>query len=369
MLATVLAVLTAISMTASAATDTVRLKDIGRFGGWRDNMLVGYGIATGLAGSGDSLRSRTTRQSIANLLSQFDVVVPADQVQSRNVAAVMITATLPPFARTGDKLDVAVTSLGDARSLLGGVLLMTPLKGPDGRVYALAQGSLSVGGYKYDLNGNVVQKNHPTVGTIPGGATVEVAVGSEVLNDGRLQFLLAEPDYTTADRIAAAINGKLRREVASALDAATVSIRVPEDEKSHLVDFLTRLEGLTVQPDRRARVVINERTGTVIAGADVTISRVTVSHGDLRVSVITDYLVSQPLLVRQTGPGISTAVVPRTRIDVAEPGVEAVQLGVGSTVADLVQALNRIKASPRDMIAILQGIKAAGALRAELIIQ
>ena len=354
---------------AGAAIDNVRLKDIGRFGGWRDNMLVGYGVATGLAGTGDSARSRPTRQSIANLLSQFDIVVPPDQVQSRNVATVMITATLPPFARSGDKLDITVTSMGDARSLLGGILLMTPLKGPDGRTYALAQGALSVGGYKYDLNGNVVQKNHPTVGSIPGGASVEVAVGSEMLRDGRLEFVLTDPDYTTASRIAGAINAGLGSAVAAALDAATISIVVPAGYQDSLVNFMTRLEGLNVQPDRRARVVVNERTGTVVAGADVTISRVTVTHGDLRVAVVTDYLVSQPIQAFASGPGVRTEVVPQTRIDVSEPRVEAVQLGVGSTVADLVQALNRIKASPRDVISILQGIKAAGALRAELIIQ
>ena len=356
-------------MPASAAVDSVRLKDIGRFGGWRDNMLVGYGVATGLAGTGDSARSRTTRQSIANLLSQFDIVVPPDQIQSRNVATVMITATLPPFARNGDKLDITVTSMGDARSLLGGILLMTPLKGPDGHTYALAQGALSVGGYKYDLNGNVVQKNHPPVGSIPGGASVEVAVGSDMLRDGRLDFVLSDPDYTTASRIAGAINAGLGSAAAAAVDAATVSIVVPADYRNGLVGFMTLVEGLSVQPDKRARVVVNERTGTVVAGADVTISRVTVSHGDLRVAVVTDYLVSQPLLARGSGQGVRTEVVPQTRIDVTEPKVEAVQLGVGSTVADLVQALNRIKASPRDMISILQGIKAAGALRAELIIQ
>jgi flagellar P-ring protein precursor FlgI len=357
------------SMAASAASDTVRIKDIGRFGGWRDNMLVGYGVATGLAGTGDSARSRSTRQSIANVLSQFDVVIPPDQVQSRNVAVVMITATLPPFARNGDRLDVTVTSMGDARSLLGGVLLMTPLKGPDGRIYALAQGALSVGGYKYDLNGNVVQKNHPTVGIIPGGASVEVAVGSDMMQGGQLEFVLTDPDYTTANRIAASVNNGLSGAFAVATDAATVKITVPEGLRQNLVGFITRVESLNVQPDRRARVVVNERTGTVVAGGDVTISRVTVSHGDLRVSVVTDYLVSQPLLVRATGAGVRTEVVPQTRIGVTESGGEAVQLGVNSTVADLVQALNRIKASPRDMIAILQGIKAAGALRAELIIQ
>lgn len=354
---------------AAAVAEAVRIKDIGRFDGWRDNMLVGYGLVTGLAGTGDSPRNRTTRQSIANMLNQFDVNVPSDQVLSRNAAAVMVTATLPGFARPGDKLDVAVTSIGDARSLLGGLLLMTPLKGADARVYVLAQGALSIGGYKYDLNGNVVQKNHPTVGTIPGGAQVERALGSEVLRDGELVFLLAEPDYTTASRIAVAINAGFSQGLATAVDAGRVKIVVPVDHQQRLVPFLTRVEGFMVEPDKRARVVVNERTGTVVAGGDVRIGRVTVTHGDLKVSITTDYLVSQPLLVSETGPGVRTAVVPQTRIDVNEERMQSVHLESSATVADLVLALGKIKASPRDMISILQGIKAAGALRAELIIQ
>ena len=361
-----------LASTAAAAkgADMVRLKDIGRFSGWRDNMLVGYGLVTGLAGTGDSSRNRATRQSLANMLTQFDVVVPPDQVLSRNVAVVMVTATLPAYARNGDQLDVAVTSAGDARSLLGGMLMMTPLKGPNGRTYALAQGPLSVGGYKYDLNGNVVQKNHPTVGAVPNGGRVEVAVNSELQSDGRVDFLLAEADLTTASRVANAVNASLGQSLATAVDAGRVSISVPADERAQLVPFLTRVESVPVQPDKRARVIINERTGTVVAGADVTLSRVTVSHGDLRVSVVTDHLVSQPpFLVGPLGDAVRTQVVPHTRVSVSEAPAQSLHLGVGSTVADLVQALNRIKATPRDMISILQGIKAAGALRAELVIQ
>jgi flagellar P-ring protein precursor FlgI len=360
---------TAAPASAAAAADSARLKDLGRFAGWRDNMLVGYGLVTGLAGTGDSPRSRATRQSLANLLTQFDLVLPQDQLQSRNVAVVMITATLPAFARTGDRLDISVTSAGDARSLVGGILMMTPLKGPDGRSYALAQGALSVGGYKYDLNGNVVQKNHPTTGMVPNGASVEVAVGSQLLHEGGVDFLLTDPDLTTASRVALAVNSSLGSGLASALDPGTVRIQVPTASRDHLVPFLTRIESIAVQPDKKARVVVNERTGTVVAGADVTLSRVTITHGDLRVSVVTDYLVSQPPFLIDGGPGVRTQVVPQTRINVNEAPVEAVRLGVGSTVADLVQALNRIKATPRDVISILQGIKAAGALRAELIIQ
>lgn len=357
--------------TAHAAQNQGRLKDLGRIEGWRDNQLVGYGLVTGLAGTGDSLRNKTTRQSLANLLTQFDMATTSDQVQSRNVAAVMITATLPAVASVGDKLDIAVTSIGDARSLLGGVLMMAPLKGPDGKIYALAQGSLSIGGYKYDLNGNVVQKNHPTVGSVPNGANVEVAVGANVLREDRtIRYVLAEPDYTTANRIANVINNKLGQTLATPMDGGKIEIIVPNEYPSNrLVPFLTKLEALTVEPDKRARVVINERTGVVVAGGDVHIDKVTITHGDLKISIITDYNVSQPILVRQTGPDVRTEVVPKTRVDVQEDSMESLQTRTSNTVSDLVQALGKMRVSPRDMISILQGIKAAGALRAELIIQ
>src|SRR5215831_18931484 len=204
--------LAAIGLIAAAPSHAqgVRVKDLGKIYGWRENALIGYGVVTGLAGTGDSPVNQTTRQTISNLLSQFDLVVTPAQIQSRNVAVAMVTASLPPFARPGDTLDVTVTSLGDARSLVGGALMLTPLKAPDNRVRALAQGPLSVGGYKYDLNGNVVQKNHPTTGAIPGGASVEVGVTADVLKVGqRVTFLLSDPDFTTASRIADAVNATL----------------------------------------------------------------------------------------------------------------------------------------------------------------
>ncbi len=345
-----------------------RLKDLGRLDGWRDNQLIGYGLVTGLAGTGDSMRSKATRQSISNMLGQFDLSVLTDQVQSRNVAIVTVTSTLPPFARPGDKLSVTVTSLGDARSLLGGVLMMTPLKGADNRVHALAQGSLLVGGYKYDLNGNIVQKNHPTTGTIPDGANVEVGDSTNVvIGADTIIFVLNNPDYTTANRIARSINATTGNEAAKANDASSVEIRVPSLEKSQLVSFITRIEQLSIEPDSRARVVVNERTGTVISGGDVRISKVAIAHGDLKVSISTDYQVSQPILVSRTGSGIRTETVPDTEIKVTETG--PVMLEAATTVSDLVRALSRIKTSTRDIISILQGIKAAGALHADLIIQ
>jgi flagellar P-ring protein precursor FlgI len=371
LLAMLLATLPMLLSGTALAAGEGRLKDIGRIDGWRSNQLVGYGLVTGLAGTGDSLRNKTTRQSLANLLSRFDMTISSDQVQSRNVAAVMITATLPPVANVGDRLDVAVTSVGEARSLLGGVLLMTPLKGPDGRIYALAQGALSVGGYKVDLNGNVVQKNHPTVGMIPGGANVEAAVAVRAIRDDRsVRYVLSEPDYTTANRVAEAINHNFGQQLAIATDGGTVAITLPADyPPPRIVSFLTRLESLTVLPDRRARIVINERTGVVAAGGDVRIDQITVTHGELKVTIMTDTFVSQPQLLVQPGSGIRTELAARTRIDVQEDAVGILQTQGSNTVSELVQALGKMKVSPRDMISILQAIKAAGALRAELIIQ
>ncbi|WP_199065187.1 flagellar basal body P-ring protein FlgI [Chitinimonas sp. BJB300] len=356
-------------MASSVLADGVRIKDLGRLSGWRENALVGYGLVTGLAGTGDSQANKATRQSIANVLSQFGVNLPPTDVMSRNAAVVIVNASLPAYARSGDKLDVTVTSLGDARSLLGGSLLLTPLKGANSRIYALAQGTLSVGGYKYDLNGNVVQKNHPTVGSVPGGATVEQSVKADLVDqENRLTFVLSDPDFTTASRVASAINTAMGHQLAQARDASAVEIDLPTTPGARLVDLVTRIERLTVEPDVRSRVVINERTGTLVAGGDVRISKVSISHGELKVSIVTENSVSQPTLVRQTGPNVRTEVVANSRIDVSE-GAGNYLGASGNTVADLVQALTRIKTSTRDIISILRAVKAAGALHAELVVQ
>jgi flagellar P-ring protein precursor FlgI len=353
-----------------AATDVVRIKDLGKLKGWRENSLVGYGIVAGLAGTGDSPSNKTTRQAMANVYSQFDLTVAPEQVQSRNVAVVMVSAMLPPFARPGDAVDVVVTSAGDARSLVGGNLLVTALKAANGKVYALAQGPLSVGGYRYDMNGNVVQKNHPTAGSIPGGALVEVGVSAPMLSDdGVLTFLLANPDYTTAGRVAAEINRALGGQLARARDAAGVDIRVPEFQRDDLVTFVSRIEALSVAPDQRAKVILDERTGTVVSGGNVRLSKVAISHGDLRISIVTDNQVSQPIFVRQGGGGIRTEVVSNSSVDVREGEGSAFVMSEGSTVAELVQALTKIRTSTRDIISILRAIKTAGALHADLIIQ
>jgi len=353
----------------AAATQAMRAKDLGKLQGWRENALVGTGIVTGLAGTGDSPTNRTTRQALANVMAQFNLTVPSEQVQSRNVALVMVSAALPTFAREGDTLDVTVTSIGDARSLVGGNLLLTPLKGANGRVHALAQGGLSVGGYRYDANGNVVQKNHPTVGSVPNGATVEVGVQAQMLSvANQLTFVLTEPDYTTASRLADAINRQIAPGLAHARDASGIDIAVPPDQQDRLVAFVARIESVAVEPDRRARVVINERTGTVVSGGDVRISKVAVSHGDLKVSVTNHTRVSQPAFLSRPGPGVRTAVVTDTQVDVSEASGPAF-VAAETSVADLVQSLARLKTHTRDIISILRAIKAAGALHAELVVQ
>ncbi|RSZ40099.1 flagellar basal body P-ring protein FlgI [Variovorax beijingensis] len=353
----------------AASSDAVRVKDLGKLKGWRDNALFGTGIVTGLAGTGDSPSNRTTRQSLANVLSQFNLTIAPEAVQSRNVAVVMVSAALPTFAREGDTLDVTVSSAGDARSLVGGTLLITALKGANGRVYALAQGGLSVGGYRYDANGNVVQKNHPTAGSIPNGATVEVGLNAEMLDERQsVTFVLSEPDYTTASRVAAAINTQLGSGMAKARDASGIEIAVPPAQRDELVTLFTRIENVTVEPDRRAKVVINERTGTVVSGGDVRISKVAISHGDIKIAISTQNTASQPFNILNGGPDIRTAIVTNTRVDVDESNGTGFVAG-SNTVSDLVQSLARMKTSTRDVISILRAVKAAGALHGELVVQ
>jgi len=363
------AALLCIGISAVHAADAIRVKDLGKLKGWRDNALFGTGIVTGLAGTGDSPANRATRQSLANVLSQFNLTIAPEAVQSRNVAVVMVSASLPTFAREGDTLDVTVSSAGDARSLVGGTLLITPLKGANGRVYALAQGGLSVGGYRYDANGNVVQKNHPTSGSIPNGATVEVGVNAAMLDEKQsVTFVLSEPDYTTASRVAAAINSQLGGGLARAKDASGIEIAVPASQRGELVSLFTRIENVTVEPDRRAKVVINERTGTVVSGGDVRISKVAISHGDIKIAISSQNTASQPINIWNGGPDIRTAIVTNTRVDVDEQNGAGFVTG-SNTVSDLVQSLARLKTSTRDVISILRAVKAAGALHGELVVQ
>lgn len=348
----------------------VRLKDIARIEGVRDNALTGYGIVIGLSGSGDSSKNRLTVQSVANALSHFGVNISPDDLSTRNVAAVMVTATLPAFAEPGQKLDVEVSSLGDARSLNGGMLLLTPLDGPDGKLYALAQGAVSVGGYVVDSFGSSEQRNHPTVGRVPNGASVEREAPLGLMGDGRrIDVVLYQPDFITAERVVESLDRNVPGAQAVADDAGKISVHF-NSAPANLVQAIAMIESVPVSPDDAARVVVNERTGTVVAGGDVRIGAVTVSQGDLRIQIQTDYLVSQP----EGGyiapsPSIATAVVPQSHIKVNDPTVKQVTLRDGTTVTDLIAALRSIHLTTRDIISILQSIKAAGALRGELIIQ
>lgn len=358
----------------SAASGLVRIKELARVDGMRDNALAGYGLVVGLAGTGDSPRSRATTQSVANALIKFGTSVPPMELNTRNVAAVFVTATLPAFANVGDRIDVSVSSIGDARSLAGGTLLMTPLEGPNGKVYGLAQGPLTVGGYRHDAFGNLVQKNHPNVAVISKGATVEGhALSSVVTEGGAVHLLLHAPDFTTASRVAEALAVEFGSErLGTAISAEgpdRIVFRLTEEERRDFVGVVRRIEDVMVEPDRLARVVVNERTGTVVAGGDVRIDKVTVTQGDLKVRIETDFIVSQPALVARPGSGVRTAIVPDTQIKTTEPEAGYVSLPQGAPVADLVQALNRVKATPRDIITVLQAIHRAGALHAELIVQ
>ncbi len=360
----------ALPATAARQGEGVRLKELARLSSAQENSLVGYGLVTGLAGTGDSSRSAATLQSLSNTLQRFGVNVPPQQIHSRNAAAVMLTATLPPFTQPGDKLDVNVTSIGDARSLLGGTLVLSDLTGPDGEIYALVQGPVSIGGFRYDLNGNLVQKNHTTTGQIPGGAVVQHSIGSRLLDkNGTLEYVLFDPDFTTAGRIADSINRQFGKELAKAVTASRVRVTLPEEQRTSPVDFIIQAENITVDPDRRAVVVVNERTGTVVSGGDVRLSRVSVTQGDLKVSIRTQYAVSQPQFVIDTGTDVRTEVVPQTTINVMEQEPLTVALPDDTSVVDLVAALNKVKASSRDIITILQAIKRSGALHAELVIQ
>ncbi|HLD64644.1 MAG TPA: flagellar basal body P-ring protein FlgI [Pseudomonas sp.] len=354
--------------TSLLASTDVRIKELVRIQGVRDYSLIGYGLVVGLAGTGDSERNRATRQSLVNTLKNFNVNVADDDLNARNTAAVMITGTLSSFSESGDKIDVEVSSLGDARSLLGGTLLMTPLYGPDEKLYALAQGPMSVGGYVFEANMNSVQKNHPTVGRIPHGASVERSAFSESDEAGKnLVLVLNEPDYTTAQRIADALGAELGISGVRVVHAAKVE--VPLTSGTALPRLISRIESVSVAPDYAARVVVNERTGTVVAGANVRIGEVNISQGSLNVMISTKFEVSQPSFNYRSGPGVRTVVVPDTELSVEEQQRAPVQLAEGTSVGDLVQALNRIKLSTAEVITVLQAIKQAGALHAELIIQ
>ena len=358
------AVLLFASGLSSTAWATSRIKDIVDVEGVRGNMLVGYGLVVGLDGTGDSLNgSPFTEQSLIGMLERLGVNVRDDQLKTKNVAAVMVTAMLPPFSRQGTRMDITVSSLGDADSLLGGTLLVTPLIGADGEVYAVAQGSLSVGGFNFQGDAESVTQGVPTTGRIPNGAIVEREIPFALADLETIHLALRNPDFTTARRIMEAINRELGAGIAVATDPATVELTVPAARRNDVVGLITEVEQLPVEPDQVARVVINERTGVIVMGENVRISTVAIAQGNLTITITETPQVSQP---QPFGEG-TTVVVPRTNVDVGTP--DEVQLGVldtGVTLQELVQGLNALGLAPRDLIAILQSVQAAGALQATI---
>ena len=348
-----------------AANASSRIKDIVHFEGVRENLLVGYGLVVGLNGTGDTLvDGQFTKQSLKAMLNRLGVKPTDAGLDSKNVAAVMVTAVLPPFARKGSRIDVTVSALGDAKSLLGGTLLVTPVLGADGEVYAVAQGQLAVGGFAASGAAETVVKGVPTSARIASGGIVEREVGFEMANMASVTLSLRNPDFTTARRVAQAINAFLGTAAARPSDPTTVHVEVPDSYRSNVVNLLTDIEQLRVEPDQLARVVIDEQSGIIVMGENVRISTVAIAQGNLIIRITETAQVSQPGPFANVG---ATTTVPRTEIEVTE-GEERL-LGVvntGVTIQELVNGLNALGIGPRDMITILQAVNAAGALQAEI---
>ncbi len=342
----------------------VKVGNITRIQGVRDNQLIGYGIIMGLAGTGDSNRSQATIQSVANMMGEFSINVTPDQIRSQNLAAVMITANLPPFVHSGDRIDVTVSSMGDADSLQGGTLVMSPLKAANGDIYAVAQGPVSIGGFNVQSGGSSARKNHPTVGRIPNGALVEKEINFE-LDKERLNLLLQNPNFKTANNIAEALNNQLEHSnIAKAKDAGTIEINIPDGYEDNVVDFISKVNKTDVRTSMEAKVVIDEKTGTIVLSHNVRISTVAVAHGNISVTIKTTEDVSQPSSFSEG----ETEKTTETDIDVEEEEGKIVMIGSENNIEDLVTALNTIGATPRDIVSIIQKIKSAGALHGELVL-
>jgi len=343
-----------------------RLKDIVTIQGIGSAPLVGYGLVVGLNKTGDKRQTIFSAQTLANMLSRFGVTVLADQMKVENVAAVVVTAEMSPYSRVGGRVDVVASSIGDARSLQGGTLLPTPMRGSNGDMVALAQGPLSIGGFGAGGGGNAVMVNHLTVGRVPGGAIIQTQPPAAPLPfNGTLTLSLRDPDFTTASRVAKVINERLGGPAAHALDPGSVTLQVPAQFRDSVPELMAQLEGLNVETDAIARVVINERTGTVVVGGNVQLGPAAVAHGSLSVRITTRYDVSQPLPYSRG----ETQVVPTQDVDVREGTAKLVTLQEGVTLDAVATALNLLGATPRDIIAIMQALRTAGALRAEIVVQ
>jgi len=359
-----LAFVVAILLGAIGQGHGARIKDIADIKGVRQNQLVGYGLVVGLNGTGDSDDAIFTIQSFASMLERMGVTVRPQDIEVDNVAAVIVTTDLPAFARSGSRIDVLVSSIGDAGNLQGGTLLFTPLKGADGQVYAIAQGPVSTGGFAAGSDsGSGVQKNHPTAGRVVNGAIIEKEIASNFNSKQSLTLNLHRADFTTASRVAQAINIAFYDQIARTHDAGTIEVQVPEKYQGNTVALVTIIERLGVTPDTVSRVVINERTGTIIMGENVRISTVAIAHGNLSIEIKEDKNVSQPLPFSRGG---QTVVTPESQVLVQEGNNPIFLVESGVSIGEVVKALNALGVSPRDLISIFQALKAAGALQAEL---
>lgn len=356
--ALILVILTLLPSYANA----VRIKDIVDIEGVRANHIVGYGLVIGLDGTGDGNKSEFTLQSISSMLDKMGIKVDPDDIDVDNVAAVMVTADLPPFAKSGSKIDAIVSSISDAESLYGGTLLLTPLKATNGDVYAIAQGPVVIGGFSAGGAQSGVQKNFPTVGRIIDGAMIEKEIPNSFCQKEMLTLSLHKPDFTTVSRIAEKINTALYDRVALTPDSGTIQVKVPQKYMGNLVGLVSMIEGLNVTTDSVAKVVINERTGTVVVGKNVRISTIAIAHGNLSIAIKESANVSQPLPFSEG----ETVVVPETDISIKEDKNKLMLVDSGVNIGELVRALNSLGVSPRDLITIFQALRASGALQAEL---
>jgi len=329
----------------------------------RDNSLIGYGIVVGLHGTGDTQQTLFTTQTLANVMQRMGVQIPPSTIRVANVAAVFVTASLPAFSRSGMKVDVTVSSIGDAKSLSGGILLLTPLRAPDGEVYAAAQGPLTLGGYSAGSSGNTKEVNHSTVGRVPEGATVERDAALELNHFTTVSLMLRDPDFTASKDVAASINREFSKEVATAVDSRRIDVDVARAGAANVTELISRVQNLSISFHPPAKVVVNERTGTIVMGGDVKLSPVSILHGNLTIEVTTTLAVSQPPPLSKNG---ETVVVPEKTVQAKEGPVGRIELAEGARVDELINGLRAIGATARDVVAILQAIKAAGGLRAEL---
>lgn len=345
----------------------VRVKDLADIEGVRSNQLIGYGLIVGLNRTGDRVQQNLyARQSLQNLLERMGISTNAAGLKPENIATVLVTATLPPFSRQGSKLDVTVSSIGDARSLQGGTLIITPLKGIDGQVYAVAQGSVSIGGISAGDKGNSVEINHPTVGRVPNGANIERTVPTELAANNQLTLVLRNEDFSTAAKLNQIINAKFGAGTSKALDGRNVEVTLPAGFADDRVGFIAEMENLRLTPEKIAKIIINERTGTIIMGREVRLAAVAISQGGVTIRIGTEYEVSQPNILSKRG---NTEVIPKTSVEVEEKKSESVILPDGATVDEVVRGLRALGVSARDVISILQAIKSAGAMNADLEMQ